>query len=774
MLSIIALMKSQVQKNQVPSILEKKANGEFIARRQKRLIKNYEAERLLSEFGISVSAVRNFHLGLSEPYRLKNGAVRENTLIAPVIDRTGQPMNRSIFFNLPSVTKNPAAEHQWMKAATSPPRTYYSERFWNQEQVFVCHRCFDLWSVWELADVVRKSNMLLIASTCLERLPDEWKDPSFWTLFKSIYLAFDNTPNGDRLAAQISGLADIETRRVLYPSSDIQNWNEFRMRHTNAGEFERLLETTQIVEKSAIQNFEPLLSGRYSYQPVDVNSAFHRGHLYYPVRTLLSQTEHSASAEENTSEKVTARLETVVIRSDRQIFTAHQVSAPRGTPSTDRIWQLTDGTVLDSAPRASAYSTWSWKSIERFLSGSGNRRPLNSILTDVKSFLKKSVWLPHSSDYDLLTLLTPVTFAQSLFQSVPMILVTGPPGSGKSALGGAMTQICANSVFVGQTSAAAIARLINETRGFVVLDDLESVGLRQRGRDKSTFSELIQALKLSYNRETSCKIWTDMRGGMRVERLNFFGVKMINNTTGADPILGSRMLRIRTAAIPSAVIEEFESHDAEESIVSPDLRDELHTWVFENVGLIDLTYKRLSSHLNNRSAEIAAPLRVFAELAGDRELSKGLSFTLETQTADITHPVAPVDILKRAMKILIAEGFFKVSPTHVSLEMKSLVQSLPNREEIMKSFDWQQPAWIGKQLRANNCVARNAACARHLLFGKLLRIYPVSQEFITEALDSTPSTKNIIAQEPTAFCQECRECRYRALNCPIMESRYQP
>jgi acid phosphatase family membrane protein YuiD len=96
-----------------------------------------------------------------------------------------------------------------------------------------------------------------------------------------------------------------------------------------------------------------------------------------------------------------------------------------------------------------------------------------------------------------------------------------------------MVRICANAASIGQASAAGVARLIHETKGFVVMDDLESVGTRS-GKDASQFNELIQALKLSYNKETSWKIWTDVSRGMRVERLNFFGVKMINNTTGAD------------------------------------------------------------------------------------------------------------------------------------------------------------------------------------------------------------------------------------------------
>jgi hypothetical protein len=115
-----------------------------------------------------------------------------------------------------------------------------------------------------------------------------------------------------------------------------------------------------------------------------------------------------------------------------------------------------------------------------------------------------------------LTLLVPVTFAQAIFQSVPLVLVTGAPGTGKSALGKAMIKICANASLVGQTSAAAIARLIDETKGFVVFDDLESIG-RKKGREAPQFTELVQALKLSYNQETSWKTWTDVSRGMSVK-----------------------------------------------------------------------------------------------------------------------------------------------------------------------------------------------------------------------------------------------------------------
>jgi hypothetical protein len=200
--------------------------------------------------------------------------------------------------------------------------------------------------------------------------------------------------------------------------------------------------------------------------------------------------------------------------------------------------------------------TWSWESVQAFCSNKSKTRSLGAIPGDIRAFLRKSVWLPFRHDYDLLTLLIPVTFAQSVFKSVPLALVTGPPGSGKSALGKAVGQTCANAATVGQISAAAIARLIDETKGFVVFDDLEAIGKR-KGCDAASFSELVQSLKLSYNKDTSWKARADMSSSGSVKRLNFYGVKMINNTACADHILGSRLLKIYIQKMPRSLQGSF-------------------------------------------------------------------------------------------------------------------------------------------------------------------------------------------------------------------------
>lgn len=142
------------------------------------------------------------------------------------------------------------------------------------------------------------------------------------------------------------------------------------------------------------------------------------------------------------------------------------------------------------------------------------------------------------------------TYVQNIFESVPIIFLNGRAGSGKSQTGIVMSKLSCNGSVIGQVSAATAARHIDASRGFVVFDDLEGIASKG-GRDGTQFSDLVQALKVSYNKNTSEKIWTDVKT-MKTERLNFFGIKLISNTQGSDDILSTRMLRIQTLIMPDS------------------------------------------------------------------------------------------------------------------------------------------------------------------------------------------------------------------------------
>lgn len=746
----------------------REANREFLARRSNRLFENKSALGALGSLGIDEGLVQSFFLGLSQQYLDTKKVLHENALVAPIINEEGRPTNQSIYLNIPSVTINPADEDCWSKGNA---RTYYSDAYKDQQSIVICSNIKDLWGLWRLSgEMLQERETLFISSSNNEIFPEEWYQSEFWTRFEHIYVGYPNDIVGDERSLELARIIGQSVERLYLPKERGNNWSDYCWnRKGNIEEFRRFFHEAKVIGANFNSDSNETVPGRFGYQPIDIAGAFHNGYLYYPVRTLTNVLENYRDEYGKAVSQVSSRIEVVLIRSDQTIQTVSTVPAPRGTPLSERVLKLTDGTLIESRPKSSVHSTWSWNSIQKFCSGKAKTRSLGEILNDVKSFLKQSVWLPYLHDYDLLTLLVPITFAQAVFQSVPLILVTGSPGSGKTALGRAMVSICANASTVGQISAAAIARLIDETKGFVVFDDLESIGKR-KGRDASGFTELIQALKLSYNKQTSWKSWTDVSRGMSVKRLNFYGVKMFNNTSGTDDILGSRVLKIYTRRIPKALQSKFAASDSWNSVVLNDLRDELHTWTFENVRLIDQTYRKLFSFLADRDSEIAAPLRVFGELAQDAGLYEGLQQALEFQNSTDLNSISPVELMKEAVKRLVLMGYTCLSPTHIALEMKSISSSRSYSlfEETRK---WDNPMWIGRQLRIQGLVDTNSPLLRRFLFGKYLRLYPLKKASIAGLLPNNPDALVDQSKDPLDFCSDCAGCAYQNVDCPIMESR---
>ena len=187
--------------------------------------------------------------------------------------------------------------------------------------------------------------------------------------------------------------------------------------------------------------------GRFSYNPVDINSAYVNGHLYYPTRL------HSRVL--NDENKVVERLETWVIRSDKTKHRAYYMEAPPGTPLVDRVLKLTDGTVIKKEPMASTHGTWAFESINAWLNGKNHTRPLKDVVNDITSWLRKTAWLPYDEDFTVLALTVVVTYVQRVFESVPLIMLNGPRGTGKTQVGIAMTAMCNNGMMIGQGSAAS-------------------------------------------------------------------------------------------------------------------------------------------------------------------------------------------------------------------------------------------------------------------------------------------------------------------------------
>ncbi len=758
----VANPRSLEQVGRAQNEIRRAANHEAQATRRKRLRDTPKAlSWLTNDLGLRQATLDHFGFGLDKPYEsAKTGKVYADALTFPLRSADGTPRSVICKANVPGVTRNPKAA--WWSAAKDPV-TFYAERG-EFASVLVCDMP-DLWCLWQaIRHGEERPDIQIIASSEVEAIPSEWSELGFWDRWGEVDVATAADARGDRVAQQVFRAAGKAVRR-LRPAGT--TWREALSSGTGAGVFFEALEDARPMEEP-LRPEEDVALGRKAYRPLDIGRAFHNGHLYYPVDTLLTGIEVDR---DGVVQKV-ERVETVVVRSDGRQLHAVEIPAPKGTPSDRKVMRLSDGTLIDAMPKAPAHPSWSWRSIDGWLKAKGSgapirHRPFREILGDVVTAFRDTIWLPYEEDYLVLALAAAASFCQAVFQAVPLLLLCGEPGSGKSTAGIAMSTLSANGAIVGQVNAAAAARLIHETKGLIVLDDLEAIGARP-GKDGASFGDLVQWLKVSYNRDTATKVWVDASRNFKVERLNGFGIKVINNTTGVDNILGSRMIRVQTRKMPQA------QADARRNLVPPSaerlqaLRDELHTWTFDHVADIASTYAEICPSASERSEEIAAPLRVLARLSGDEAHSGLLEAALARSSRVTFNADDPVEVLREAATALARQGFREISPTHIILEMKRLVDAFFGQTSTTEIPEYQQPEWVGRMLRLRDILAPGEPGYRKRFFGKNLRVYPFSRNFLAEVLEGTEA---VPIKGATEFCQGCGACAYRSLGCPLMEER---
>ena len=753
------------------AVAEKGISREYHKTLKSTLAKNQGAMAYLlgKKRGLTPLTIEHFGLGLSGEYEKYDGSITAAAVVAPMRSRRGDFLNKSAYICVPDVTLNPIDKNGWMKGE---PQTYYSDAISRQRIIFVCEGLKDVWRHWQaLSEVKLTEEILLISSTHGSAIPSEWKNNEFWQSWDRVYLGHDNDDAGKKIAEKLLEFIGREAHRIEVPKELGKDWTDFWQNEGSIEHFKNLMGDAPVasgvnVEINNPQDGRPINRiGRFSHRPVDINSAYVGGHLYYPTET------HVVKRDEETGFMV-ERLETIVIRSDRTIHRATYAPAPTGTPLHKRVLKLTDGTVIEKEPKASALHSWDFESINGYLNRKNKNRPLKEIINDVLGVLKQSIWLPYPEDYVVLALTVPVTFLQTVFESVPLILMNGPAGSGKSQTGNTMAKLCCNGVVIGQVSAASAARLIDETRGFVVLDDMESIAAKA-GKDMQA-NEFVQALKVSYNKHTGVKYWTDIKT-MKMEKLDFYGVKLLSNTLGADSILGTRMIRLQTRKMPDGMKSNVRDLSPEDVVNLHALRNEMHCWAFENVTKVDKVYRQVYENKTDRHAEISAPLRTMARIVDDTELSSQLEVALARQ--HINAPALnddPVETLKDAVRNLIKSGYETVTLTHLRLEMRSLLDANYGQELTNSVPEWDRPEWLGCQLRSNDLVV-NTDLGRKRFYGKSLRMVKFSDWLIQEVVATHDEHGNPVyakpEKQPEAFCQGCNGCPYRAAGCELQDLR---
>ena len=345
--------------------------------------------------------------------------------------------------------------------------------------------------------------------------------------------------------------------------------------------------------------------GMFEAAPIDVSSGFAENRLYYPFAVELRAVESDTGA-------LVHNYRTMVVRSDGALLSADLLPAPRGTRPDKRVLSLSDGTRIRGLPPPSPSGSWSFTSIKAFATwrrGLGPRpfRSPNHLLDAIESHLHHRVWLPNETFYTLISCFVMMTFAYQLFPALPILLALGPAASGKSELGEAVASLSANGVLAGQLRAAGMVRLLDESRGLLVLDDMDATGALSLDGD----GEIAMALKTGYKRATSRKPLAD-RGG-RIRMVDYFGPKFVTRTRLPGAVLGSRMITVPTEPRLTANLNSSTGLDDAEIA---DLRDELHCWGMANVAGLRRAFEEIGAGEGTRWDEIIRPLRAVASCSG--------------------------------------------------------------------------------------------------------------------------------------------------------------
>lgn len=286
---------------------------------------------------------------------------------------------------------------------------------------------------------------------------------------------------------------------------------------------------------------------------------------------------------------------------------------------------------------------------------------------------------------------------------------------------------------MGAGSEKAMIRFVDQSRGLVVLDDLEKVG-RRANSDVSEFSDINQMLKVSYNKTTGVKTIVDKQGNN--QRLTFYGPKVITNISGLDPVNESRTFTIYCRPMPKEVSASGVITGLNREISDP-LRQELHAWGMSSALAANTAYRVRMSSLGDRAKQIAAPLEVIADLTGSSTFAAAMSDALRRQTARRPDEVTPMELVRVAAEEIVARG----ARTHLSAEQlrcelalmpESMLlrdgSSVPEDLAILKDTRWLGRALLTLDIRATN------SSSRLRLYGHYNCWYDLNPDFVDGVL----------------------------------------
>ena len=761
--------KNKKKSNYSNKVLHKnRASNESLRKTSSRLEKNNEALISIYDIGLTPDTIDYFKLGLSSPYTNKDNIAKSDSLIFPIRTSDGVFTTPNANYKLKDITTNPTSDY-WISGDNRC--NYNTARTSDHELLFICDDHKDMWMIHQSiqsSDLAQK--MLLITPTDSSYIPDEiLHNPKYFEGFTRVFVGFKRSTNGNNSLTywhKLSGPKTYYVQGVGKSSEPIAWVDYFKSGHT-LDDFASLLSHADPIELSIIKKtpdsvFDYQANKIYSYSPIDISGTYHNGFLYYPM--VAHETFHDPESGTTLHNKTT-----VIIRSDGKTLQFREL--PSSSKTNSSIFALSDGTIIDGPPRVPLHPSWNMDQANAWIEGKAKPRSIDLILKDIFQLLKSRVWLPYPEDYTVLGLTSVITYMQEAFDAVPLILMEGAAGTGKTDTTEVMSSISCNGTVVSESSAATITRTIEAARGFIALDDIEKIAKNVSGKNAASSDDLIQVLKTSYKKVSSKRNVTDPKT-MAVQVLNFFGVKMMSNTSGIDEILGTRTLKIHTRKAPPG---KFKSKEFDPAYANQ-LRFELHAWAMENINQVYDSYIKLDR--DDRISEICAPLRAVANQAkrsDSNRYNEDLNTMIERRRSEDNSSRSPSDVAQEALMRLIGLGYQTTCLEQIVMEMSLIVPTNYQKDYSTDIPEWRDHQWLKRILKQLNLISSSGIKFRP--FGNSSsRLYQIT----SEATENYSVIRNDLPKEDDVqisqdgdgkmFCKRhsvCKSCRYVGVDCDI-------
>ena len=753
---------------------ETRISAEWSGRLTSTLLEHPDAMNWLTKTrGWSPVIVKRFGLGMTFKEQGNPGEKYVNALTFPHISRDGNPIGHYYLTDIPGVTIfEKEDDHRrgctWGRRMADKP-LFYGSCAEGKKNLLLVEGFKDLFAVTTLIEGDELAQSLLVvtathgAGSVLST--PELRSPDFWNRFEKIYLGLDGDETGQQSAVALLSSIPKEALFAVVPKTFAPvegkraDWNDLLLRG-DLSVFKALL-----AEAKPKSIHPTIASDSTTFEEIDINVAYHNGYLYWPFE-MPERIEAQGKPQEE--------FRTFVLRSDG--IQLDITENPKITTRGRSIKRLTDGTPIIRLPRPvrSSRTSWHWSSIRAYVNGcrdkkaeNGNSYTLGELAGKIYKHLRAAIWLPYREDYSTITFGIITSYCQEVFEAVPLFMLIGERGSGKTELGKQAAALGCNGVALGRTTVAGLMEACDRYRGLVSVDDFEELGIRARGGADTAINDMAQVIKQSYKKTGGTH--TRVGDGDLTER-NLFGVKFLNNTLGADPITLSRMFSIRTRKMTEETKKALEQFA--DDLLPPrqvaELRNQIHVWIYTNVSRIAEITAELKKDKVNRDDEIALPMRVLARLAEQPYLSADLEAAIARRANASNREEDEESAIHEALRALIVEGHEYLSVHQVMNEMVSLLGNTWGADSKTDLPEWQRPKalskrlvgfWLDERQMVRKRIDHNEIVSFRPRFYRILddRKSELLREMSNEG--SPPMVQS--RRNPGDFCTGCEACKYR-------------